>query len=124
MLGLSDTDVAGGERVDHGGQVIDQGCQLQAGSDLAVGEVGVGSEPAGHRAVAVVEEQLAALGLGNDRSEFGLDSAGVQLQLSEALGHRGVVQPGELFAKVVDTGGDHDGTLSYVCAKNNEKKNK
>ena len=124
MLGLSDTDVAGGERVDHGGQVIDQGCQLQAGSDLAVGEVGVGSEPAGHRAVAVVEEQLAALGLGNDRSEFGLDSAGVQLQLSEALGHRRRRPTRRAVREGCRHGGDHDGTLSYVCAKNNQKKNK
>ena len=124
LFGLGDADVAGGERVDHHRQVLDQGGELQAGSDLAVGEVGVGSQPAGHRAVTVVEEQLPPFRFRDHDGEFRFDATGLEFQVSESFRHGRIVEPGEFVSQVVDTGGDHELTLSYVCAKVNQKNNK
>jgi hypothetical protein len=74
--------------------------------------------------VTVVEEQLSPFRFGDHDGEFGFDTAGFQLERSEACRHGRVVEPGEFVSQVVDSGGDHEETLSYTCANVNQKNNK
>ena len=94
---LRPPDMAGQQRLSNGGAGFEQGDDAPHGRHVAPGPVGVRPHPALDRAMAVIAVHTTCIRHRDHRCHLCLDAATFQLELTEPLGDRVVVEPHQLF---------------------------